>query len=63
MTWRGRKHGSMADKTRTRVVQDCKFGPTETERIAMELLKKTRPHGPREPKPVTIRKFSWEEKN
>ena len=60
MTWRGKKHGSMASKANTRLIQDCKFGPTETERIALKLLE-TRPYGPREPKPVTIRKFSWEE--
>jgi hypothetical protein len=62
MTWRGKKQGSMAGKVRTRLIQDCKYGPTETERIAIVLLEK-KSRVPKEPKPVTIRKFSWEEKN
>lgn len=34
-------------------------GPTQAERIALRMLPAKRP--PAEPKPITIRRFSWEE--
>lgn len=63
MTRRNKKHGvinkgSAKGDTR-RMVNHHAGGPTEAQRIALVLLEK-RYYGPRTPKPVTLRKFSWE---